>query len=143
MASDFDVKRYWETSWGPACPFHADVLNVELRAWDIEAGTVTLHMPYRPCFDNSGVAEEAVVHGGVLASFVDVCTGFALAIKTEGKGGVTVNLQVDCLAPARRTALTGTARTVKCGRKIGVAEVDIVDESGKRVATGRQTCFMG
>jgi len=142
MADDFDVKHYWESSWGRACPFHADVLDVQLKDWDLAAGTVTLHMPYRPCFDNSGVAEEAVIHGGVLASFVDACTGFALAMKSEGKG-VTVNLQVDCLAPARRTALTGHARVVKCGRKIGVAEVDILDEAGKCVATGRQTCFMG
>ena len=142
MADDFDVKKHWQESWGRGCPFHAEVLDVELQTWDSQAGTVTLHMPYRACFDNSGVAHEAVIHGGVLASFVDACTGFVLAMQTEGKGGVTVNLQVDCLAAARRTGLTGHARVVKCGRKIGVAEVDIFDDEGKHVAAGRQTCFM-
>jgi uncharacterized protein (TIGR00369 family) len=143
MTDDFDVRDHWEKYWGNLTPFHRDALRLELLGWDLAAGSVTLRLPYREMFDNSPDPEVAVIHGGVLASFVDATTGFVLAMVSRGQGGPTVDLRLDCLAPARRTALVGEARSIKCGRKIGVADVSITDESGRLVAVGRQTCYMG
>ena len=142
MTDEFDVRRTWDASWGSVCPFHGEVLQIELVDWDVEAGKVTMLMPYRSCFENSGIPEEAVIHGGVLASFVDTATAFSLCVSTKGRSTATINLQVDCLVPARRTDLTARARTVKCGHKIGLAEVEIFNEAGVLVATGRHTCYM-
>ena len=143
MTDDFDVRMHWEKYWGNSVPFHRDVITLELLDWDLSAGTVRLRLPYKPSFDNDPDTKTAVIHGGVLAAFVDATTGFALAMASRSLGGPTIDLRVDCLAPAYKTALIGEARSVKCGRKIGVADVNISNEAGKLVAVGRQSCYLG
>ena len=143
MSDDYDVEKMWHRHWGPGTPFHRDLHQADLLEWDREAGSVVVRLAYRDSFDNRPDPEDAVIHGGVIASLVDTATGFALAIKAGDLGGPSVDLRVDYLRPARRTALTANAHTVKCGRNIGVADASIFDEAGRLVAVGRQTCFMG
>lgn len=143
MTDEFDVRAHWETYWGNKVPFHRDVLTLELLDWDLKTDSVCLRLPYKSSFDNDPDPEQAVIHGGVLASFVDATTGFVLAMASRKTGGPTVDLRVDCLAPAYKTDLIGEARSIKCGRKIGVADVNIYNEAGKLVAVGRQTCYLG
>jgi uncharacterized protein (TIGR00369 family) len=49
----------------------------------------------------------------------------------------TVDLRVDYLRPTRRGRLTAIARTIKVGRRVSVADVEVKDEQGQVVAIGR------
>jgi len=44
---------------------------------------------------------------------------------------------VDYLRPVPKGALTATARAVKAGRSLAVADIEVVGEDGKLVAIGR------
>ena len=143
MSDDFDVEKIWSLHWGPQTPFHRDILPADLLEWDCESGSAVVLLPYRDAYDNGPDPEDSVIHGGVIASLIDLATGFALAIKAGNRGGPSVDIRIDYLRPAHRTALTAHATTLRCGRNIGVADASVLDESGRVVAVGRQTCFMG
>jgi uncharacterized protein (TIGR00369 family) len=49
----------------------------------------------------------------------------------------TIDLRVDYLRPARRGPLTATGQTVRVGRTVSVADVEVRDESATLVAVGR------
>ena len=142
MAESVDPQKTWDEFWGPVSPFHGE-LGAELVEADAETGRSIVRLPYRPGFDNAPDPEEAAIHGGVIASLVDLATGYSIALKTDGRGGPSVDIRVDYLAPARRTALTAHATVVKIGRNIGVADASIYADNGRLVASGRQTCFLG
>tara|TARA_B100001123_G_C14967125_1_gene890079 strand:- start:354 stop:788 length:435 start_codon:yes stop_codon:yes gene_type:complete len=143
MDKSFDVQAHWEKYWGNSTPYHRDILQLELLGWDLDARSAKFWLPYRTSFDNGPVPSEAVIHGGVIASFVDSTTGFALAMAARHPGGPTIDLRLDCLAPAYQTGLTGEAKVIKLGRRIGVADVSITNDNGKLVAVGRQTAYLG
>lgn len=99
------------------------------------AGEVVIGMGCRPEFtaDPAG----SYVHGGILATLLDVAGDFAL-ITELGVGLPTVDLRVDYLRPARpddRLLTTGTI--VRRGRSLGVADAVITNAAGRQLAIGR------
>lgn len=112
-------------------PFHR-LLGLELvRAED---GVVELRLPWR---DDLGRADDSDwYHGGVLSALIDIAGDYAVASKL-GRGVPTIDLRVDYLRPARRGDLRATARAVKVGRTVGVADVELRDARGVVVAIGR------
>ncbi|MEE9179795.1 MAG: PaaI family thioesterase, partial [Vicinamibacteria bacterium] len=61
-------------------------------------------------------------------------------ITTKASGNVpTIDLRVDYLRPARKGDLVAIGRTVKVGRTIGVADVEVRDSNGALIAVGRGT----
>ena len=139
MEEDFDTRRQRDELWGTRVPFHRDVIRPELVEFDTEANTCTIKMTHRDSFCNTDVPEWAAIHGGILAALADTASGFVCEIASRGRISTTVNLNLDCLAPARETDLTAKARSVKCGRRIRVSEVAIYNDAGKLVAAERQT----
>ena len=113
-------------------PFHA-WLGVTLTAGDAEAGTATVHLPFRPEFRRA--PDEDQIHGGVIAALADIAGDYALAMRLGG-GVPTIDLRVDYLRPAAGD-LVAEARTVKQGRTIGVVDVRITDTANRLVAIGR------
>ena len=114
-------------------PFQ-QLLGLRLDAFDLAAQTVTIRSIYGPNVERSSGTGQ--YHGGVIATFIDVAGDFALALVVGGPVP-TINLRVDYLRPATRTALTATARVRRAGRTVGVVDVDVHDDSGKLVAVGR------
>jgi uncharacterized protein (TIGR00369 family) len=112
-------------------PFNR-LLGVELvRAED---GTVEMRLPWR---DELGRADDSDwFHGGVISALIDIAGDYAVASKL-GRGVPTIDLRVDYLRPARRGELRAVARTVKLGRTVGVADVELRDANGAVVAIGR------
>ena len=90
-------------------------------------------MAFKPEFRRS--PDSAQIHGGVIAALADIAGDYALAV-TLGGGVPTIDLRVDYLRPAEGDLLA-TARTVKKGRTIGVADVEIKDAAGRLIAVGR------
>lgn len=99
-----------------------------------EDGVVEIRLPFREEFlrqDNSDW-----LHGGVLSALIDIAGDYAIVTKS-GVGVPTVDLRVDYLRPARRGDLIAIARTIRVGRTIGVADVEVRDTGGVLVAVGR------
>ncbi|MGH9875308.1 MAG: PaaI family thioesterase [Pyrinomonadaceae bacterium] len=99
-----------------------------------EDGIVEIRLPFREEFlrqDNSDW-----LHGGILSALIDIAGDYAIVTKS-GVGVPTIDLRVDYLRPARRGDLVAIARTVRVGRTIGVADVEVRDTGGVLVAVGR------
>lgn len=88
-------------------------------------------------------APGAPVHGGVLASLVDMAVGAALGTTLEqAAGGVdqtSLDLNVSFLAAARGDTLRAEGRLLRRGRSIAFGEVTITDADGRLCAVGRAT----
>ena len=67
------------------------------------------------------------VHGGVLATMIDVAMGTAVTT-TGGESPVTVSLSVTYLEPGRPGRLSATARVRKRGRRLMVVEAEVVQD---------------
>ena len=80
-------------------------------------------------------------HGGVYYGLADTTAGAASA--THGRKTVTVNGTYNYLRGAvLGDVLTAEAREVKCGRTIGVYDVEIRDQNDRVLGTGTFTFFM-
>jgi acyl-coenzyme A thioesterase 13 len=82
------------------------------------------------------------LHGGCIATLVDVISTAALVTKS-GQPGVSVDIQVSYMSPG----LSGTevevdATLVKLGKNLAFMEVKIVDAHGTVVAKGSHTKFL-
>ncbi len=99
-----------------------------------EDGLVEIRLPFREEFLRSDGSDW--LHGGIISALIDIAGDYAIVTKT-GVGVPTIDLRVDYLRPARRGALLAVARTIRVGRTIGVADVEVRDERGELVAVGR------
>lgn len=115
-----------------ASPYHR-WLGVELI--QEQEGKVEVHLPYREEFlgDEAGTN----IHGGIIATLADITACFAMMSST-GNDAPNIDLHVDYLRMAPRgSSLIATGRSVKAGRTIGVADVEVRTEDGRLIAVGR------
>ena len=99
-----------------------------------EDGLVEIGMPFREEFLREDGSDW--LHGGILSALIDIAGDYAVYSKTGGDVP-TLDLRIDYLRPARRGRLTAIARTLKVGRRVSVADVEVKDEEGQVVAIGR------
>jgi uncharacterized protein (TIGR00369 family) len=114
-----------------ASPFH---MLLGLTVTQVRSGEVEVVMPYSDRLLASTTAPY--IHGGAIATLIDVAGNFAI-IAAIGRDVPTIDLRVDYLRPVRRGALRAVGRAVKVGRRLGVADVEVFDETGQTVAIGR------
>jgi uncharacterized protein (TIGR00369 family) len=114
-----------------ASPFHR---LLALTVTQVRSGEVEVVMPYSDRLLASTTAPY--IHGGAIATLIDVAGNFAI-IAAIGRDVPTIDLRVDYLRPVRRGALRAVGRAVKVGRRLGVADVEVFDETGQTVAIGR------
>ena len=70
-------------------------------------------------------------HGGVITALADQAAGIAVTSQLpKGRIGVTVELKINFMEPARGTELVARARTLKMSGSIGVATVEIFSKDG-------------
>ena len=115
-------------------PAFAEYLDMRpgISADDVGSATMTIQ--------DHHLQESGNVQGGLIATLAD----YALyrAVKTRlspGQTGVTVELKLNFIAPAKDGKLTATARVVSAGRRIIVADVDVTDAQQKLIARGLST----
>ncbi len=99
-----------------------------------EEGSVEIRLPFREEFLRNDGSDW--LHGGVVSALADIVGDYAVITKTQ-VGVPTIDLRVDYLRPARRGDLVGTGRTLRVGRTVSVADVEIRDAHGTVVAVGR------
>lgn len=99
-----------------------------------EKGQVEIRLPFRDEFLRNDGSDW--LHGGVVSALIDIVGDYA--VMTETNVGVpTIDLRVDYLRPARRGDLLAVGRTLRVGRTVSVADVEVRDSSGTLVAVGR------
>jgi uncharacterized protein (TIGR00369 family) len=102
-----------------------------------ERGLVEIRLPYREEFLRNDGSDW--LHGGVISALADTAGDYAVITETA-TGVPTIDMRVDYLRPARRGDLTALAKTVRVGRTVSVADVEIRDSAGTLVAVGR-ACY--
>lgn len=113
-------------------------LGLELVHAD-PAGTTIVRIPFRDEFLGDPV--KRIVHGGILATLVDV-TGGATAFASflpdlSGFAGInTVDMRVDYLRPGSGAWFEGRGRVVKKGSRIIFTHVEVFSDTGVQVAMG-------
>lgn len=115
-------------------PFQ-QVLGLKVARLDLDEPRVDLLLPFRPALARQAGSEQ--LHGGALASLIDIAGDYALAVRL-GYFISTINLHTDYLRPSNGT-VRASAMIVRCGRTIGVADIDVFDCSNRLVASGRGT----
>lgn len=79
-------------------------------------------------------------HGGIIATLLDLAADWSL-VATTGRGVPTLDMRVDYHAPAVKGDLIVRGKVVKAGKTFSVAEAQVLDKSGKLLASSRGTYF--
>ena len=133
--------------WGGLPPF-VQLLGVSFEPLDGDA--VAIKVPMR---DELRLAPGGPLHGGVVASLMDIIGGsvVAWALKKEIEGlpleeqarkmkrVTTIDLRVDYLRPGRGQAFTATGSLLRSGRKLAVARMELRNDEGLLIAAGTGT----
>ncbi|REF25786.1 uncharacterized protein (TIGR00369 family) [Xenorhabdus cabanillasii] len=100
---------------------------------------------------------QKILHGGVIASILDVagglvCTGCALStmkvitmeelqkrLPTIG----TIDLRVDYLRPGRGEVFTASSNIIRAGNKVSVARIELHNEKQVHIASATGTYLIG
>jgi uncharacterized protein (TIGR00369 family) len=99
-----------------------------------EKGVVEIRLPFREEFLRHDGSDW--LHGGVVSALADIAGDYAVITETS-TGVPTIDMRIDYLRPARRGDLLALARTVRVGRTVSVADVEVRDAAGTLVALGR------
>ena len=120
-----------------------DALNPPSLAEAINAKGFTGAAGFRIVTVKPGYAEVALsrrddllqffghFHGGVITALADQAAGIAVTSSLpKGRIGVTVELKINFIEPARGNELIARAKTLKMSGSIGVATVEIFSKDG-------------
>lgn len=101
---------------------------------------VALDLP----FDAANVTEGEMVHGGVIATLIDVAAvaGAVCAARAVPDAGATANLSIAFLAPALARDLRATPCVLRAGGRRHVVRVEVADADGNAVAEGLATVVL-
>lgn len=96
-----------------------------------------LRLPFR----HGNITFEDVVHGGAIATLIDVAAaaGFVAGADEDLAGGVTSTMFISYLSAARGCDLLAEARPLRRGRSQTTCDVTVLDPSGRMVAKGTVT----
>jgi uncharacterized protein (TIGR00369 family) len=110
-----------------------------VRVVSAERGIVRLMVPFRP--DLVGDPLRPALHGGVLSALADAAGGAALWSGIEDDRGrvSTIDLRIDYLRPARLEDVFAEGRTVRLGKRVGVADIRLYHPAreDETIATGK------
>lgn len=104
----------------------------------VEPGTVTITCG----FDQGLTQQEGFLHGGVLATLLDVACGYAaLSVMPADREVLTVQFQMNFLKPAKADRVIAVGQAVQSGRTISVCDGMLFDAGRTRVI-GKMTATM-
>jgi len=115
-------------------PPHNLWMGARALSADPVARVIETELTFRP--EMSGREGEAMFHGGIVASFIDLTGHAAVAVWLGGGTTPTIGLQIDYLAPAIGPRLIARGMLRKAGRAIACADVE-VRAADRLVALGR------
>ena len=105
----------------------------------VESGTVTITC----AFSDQLTQQHGLLHGGVVASLVDVACGYAaLSVMPVDREVLTVEFKVHFLKPAKTDRLIAVGQVVQAGRTLTVCEGSVFDSTRARVIARMTTTMM-
>lgn len=114
-------------------PF-AKLLGIQLES--VVAGHAVLVLPIR----EEHKQNNAIVHGGAIASLIDSAMAFAIIpLLGEKETTSTVDLTIHYLRPLSEGVAKASARVVRAGRRIIVVSADVLDHQERLAATAVST----
>lgn len=128
---NFTLQQFIENEF----PFHK---HLGVRADHIDNDLIRLHIPFNDFL--IGHTRRPMIHGGVIASLVDICGGFAVWNQCNPEDHiVTITLSVDYLRPTPPADLYAEATIRLLGNKVGNSHVRVwtSDNENVNVAEGR------
>lgn len=107
--------------------------------------------------DLIGNTVQKILHGGVVATLLDVAGGLvAMAQSIEKlddltpenvqehlKNVGTIDLRIDYLLPGRGEEFTAYAYVIRHGKKVAVSRMELENETGDQLAVGTGTYIVG
>lgn len=120
-----------EIEWNRTNPFRM-FLGVEVAM--VDGGVAEIRLPVH----DQLLQAYGMVHGGIYCVLIDTVLGSAVrGVCGFDSKPLTVDLNVSFLRPSGKGVLTARAEIIKAGRKVLVGNADVMDEQGRKVATGR------
>ena len=133
-------------------PFN-QALGIELD--EVSTSQVVMHLPMKP--ELVGNFVHGILHGGVIASLLDVAGG-AMAmlgafdkhrhLTTQERATRlsrlgTIDLRIDYLRPGRGSRFSASAMLLRSGNKVAVVRSELHNELGTLIAVGTGTYLCG
>ena len=105
----------------------------------VEAGIVTITCP-----SDAGLTQQhGLMHGGVIASLVDVACGYAaLSVMPPAREVLTVEFKIHFLKPAKTDRVIAVGTVVQAGRTLTVCEGLVYDATRTRVLARMSATMM-
>lgn len=131
MSQDSPVDEAFLQATFARCRFHA---HMSLVLEPVARGEVRVRARYKPELDQG----MGLLHGGVFAVLLDTSTYYA-ALSHYGASErlpLTQEYKVNLLSTAKEEDVIATAKLLRAGRNVAVAEAKLHTSSGKLVAVG-------
>jgi len=133
-------------------PFN-QALGIELD--EVSTSQVVMHLPMKP--ELVGNFVHGILHGGVIASLLDVAGGAMAMLGAFDKHRHlttqehaarlsrlgTIDLRIDYLRPGRGTRFSASAMLLRSGNKVAVVRSELHNELGTLIAVGTGTYLCG
>ncbi|CAO95267.1 thioesterase family protein [Erwinia tasmaniensis] len=133
-------------------PFNR-ALGLELD--NLESDSAQLSLTNQPPL--VGNAAQAILHGGVIASVLDVAAGLVCVsgaltrqqsihedeLRQRLSRMGTIDLRVDYLRPGRGDRFIASSSLLRGGNKISVARVELHNDAGVHIASASATYLVG
>ncbi len=104
---------------------------------DLHDGVVSARMPVE-----GNTQPYGLLHGGATAVLVETIGSIASALAAPGSLPVGIEVSVSHHRSARAGHVTGSAELVHLGKTLASWVVPVLDDEGRRIATGRLTCLL-
>mmetsp|Transcript_4075 Transcript_4075/g.5128 ORF Transcript_4075/g.5128 Transcript_4075/m.5128 type:complete len:198 (+) Transcript_4075:218-811(+) len=130
------VRKAYPISQG----FDKCMQTLQIDSFDQEKGEVFCSLVVDESLKNA----FGTLHGGAIATIVDIAGTLAILAKDDSKPGVSVELNVSFISAARlNSKVLIHGNCLKLGRKLAYTEVTLSDAATKNIiATGRHTKFV-
>ena len=112
----------------------AEAMGIEVS---IEGGDVVGRMPVQ-----GNTQPYGILHGGATAVLVESLGSIAAALSSPGKLSMGIELSVSHHRSASAGFVTARTEPVHQGRTLASYIVPVLDDEGRRIATGRLTCLL-
>ena len=131
-------------------PFNK-VLGIDIDDLDYETSQAVTS--FNMTKDLIGNSIAGILHGGVIASVIDLTGGLSALIscvklnedkpidiiKKKVISSATIDMRVDYLRPGKGESFKCKSRVIRAGSRIVVAKIDLYNEMKTRIATGTAT----
>jgi uncharacterized protein (TIGR00369 family) len=106
---------------------------------DLKRGSSQIVLPVRP----DHLQPYGMVHGGVCSALVDAACFWAVCTEAKDTNSLTtVELKLNYLGPVKEGVLKALGRCIKMGKRLGLGEAQVLDQSGRLVAHGTSTLMV-